>query len=184
MRKTYRPASATIAVAGAGLLGAFLLGDAFVRGGVVQGLLLAPWVLLAVWIIYTLLYAPFIATDENAIVIANPLRVTRVPWPSVTDIRLRWQVTVDTAEGRSIAAFGGPSPSRPSRVGRGAWSSVREEAERMPAAVRELEEIRSAWEEHAPEAPDEAISVTWNRAVLLPLAVIVLWAALALAFGG
>ncbi|MDQ1216047.1 PH domain-containing protein [Microbacterium arborescens] len=184
MRKTYRPASATIAVAGAGLLGVFLLGDAFVRGGVVQGLLLAPWVLLAVWIIYTLLYAPFIATDESAIVIANPLRVTRVPWPSVADIRLRWQVTVDTADGRSISAFGGPSPSRPSRVGRGAWSSVREEAERMPTAVRELEEIRSAWEEHAPEAPDKAITATWNRAVLVPLAVIVLWAAVALAFGG
>ncbi|MGR6741384.1 PH domain-containing protein [Microbacterium sp. F1-18] len=184
MSKTYRPASATIAVVGAGLLGAFLLGDAFVRGGVVQGLLLAPWVLLAVWLIYTLLYAPYVATDERAIAIANPLRVTRVPWPAVSDIRLRWQVTVDTVDGRSIAAFGGPSPSRPARVGRGAWSSVREEAAKMPTAVREIEEIRAAWDENASEAPAEPITRSWNRAVLIPLAVIVVWAAIALVFGG
>lgn len=184
MNKTYRPASATIAVAGAGLLAAFLLGDVFVRGGVLQGLLIAPWVLLAVWVIYTLLYAPFVAIDESAIVVANPLRVTRVPWAAVTGVRLRWQIVVDTADGRSITAFGGPSPGRPARVGRGAWSSVRDEAERMPAAVREIDEITQAWDANAPGAVTAPITTTWNRAVLLPLAAIALWAAIALVVGG
>ncbi|MEH3089418.1 MAG: PH domain-containing protein [Microbacterium arborescens] len=174
MTKTYRPVSATIAVVGTGLLGLFLLGDAVVRTGVASALMIAPWVLLAVWVIYTLLYASHISVDDEAVVVANPLRVTRVPWPEVTDIRMRWQVTVDTRDGHSIAAFGGPSPSRPARPIRAARLSTTPETERTPAAVRDVAEIRDLWQQHVDDTASRPIERTWNRAVLLPLAVIAL----------
>ncbi len=183
MTKTYRPASATVAVVGAGLLGLFLLGDVFVRGGLVQGLLVAPWVLLAGWIIYTLLYVPVVRIDELGIDIVNPLRVTRAPWSAVADVQLRWQVTVQTIDGRTISAFGGPSPGRPARLSRGARESERDEA-RTPVALRQVDEIREAWQDHAGDAGDAAVTTTWNRAALIPLAVVAVSAVVALVVGG
>lgn len=184
MTKTYRSASAIVAVAGFGILGVFLLGDVFVRGGVIQGFLVAPWVLLAVWVMYALLYAPFVAIDDSAIVIANPVRVTRVPWSAVVDVRLRWQVTVDTTDGRSVSAFGGPAPGRPARLPRAARASETDEATRAPAAVREVDEIRALWRANADQPRRDAVTTTWNRAVLIPLTVIVAAAAVALVVGG
>lgn len=184
MTRTYRSGSAIVAVAGFGILGLFLLGDVFVRGGVVQGLLVAPWVLLAVWLMYALLYAPFVATDDSAIVIANPLRVTRAPWSAVADVRLRWQVTVDTTDGRSVSAFGGPSPGRPARVSRAARATEADEASRAPAAVREVDEIRALWQENADQPQADTVTTTWNRAVLIPFAVIAAGAVAALVIGG
>ncbi|SDQ06567.1 PH domain-containing protein [Microbacterium sp. cf332] len=182
MTKTYRPASATVAVVGAGLLGLFLLGDVFVRGGLVQGLLVAPWVLFALWSIYTLLYASVVRIDEHAIVVVNPLRVTRVPWSAVADIQLRWQLAVVTVEGRVISAFGGPSPGRPARLGRAARASESDEA-RTPSGLRQVDEIREAWHEHSGDAVDTAVTTAANRAVLVPLAVVVASALIALVVG-
>ncbi|QLD10586.1 PH domain-containing protein [Microbacterium oleivorans] len=184
MRKTYRPASAVVAVAGFGILGVFLLVDVFVRGGALQGFLIAPWVLLALWVMYALLYAPFVSIDDRAIVIANPFRVTRVPWSAVSDVRLRWQVTVDTTEGRSFSAFGGPSPGRPARVPRGARTIEAHDAPRGPAAVREVDEIRERWRENADRPGESRVTTIWNRAVLIPLAVIAVYAVVAVVVGG
>lgn len=177
MKKTYRPVSATVAVVGSGLLGLFVLGDAVVRVGVLPALTIAPWVLLALWAIYTLLYASHISVDDEAIVVANPLRVVRAPWPEVSDIRMRWQVTVDTRDGRSVAAFGGPSPSRPARPIRAARIGTATESERTPTAVRDVDEIRGLWQKHVQDATDAVVERTWNRAVLVPLAVILLGSA-------
>ncbi|KAA9086665.1 PH domain-containing protein [Microbacterium radiodurans] len=183
MRKTYRPASATVVVVGSGLLAVFLLGDVFIRGGVAQGLRLTPWVALVVWAIYATLFAPSVAVDERAIVIANPLRVTRAPWPAVTDVRLRWQIVVDTTDGRSVSAFGGPSPGRPARPLRGARRSEVDEAARTPASVREAEEIRETWRANVDAPGETSVTTSWNRQVLIPFAVIAAGIALTLILG-
>ena len=93
-RRIFRSTSAAIGmVASAGIAGLLLI-DAFVRGGVEQGLLITPWVLLVLWGIYVFSYAPHVRTDADGIRLHNVLNVIDIPWSQVSAIRLRWQLEV------------------------------------------------------------------------------------------
>lgn len=96
-----RQTSGTIGLIVSGAVAALLLVDAAMRAGILEMLRLAPWVLLALWAVYVLLYASHIAVDRRGATVQNYLRVTRMPWTEVTDIALRWQMVFALAGGGS-----------------------------------------------------------------------------------
>jgi hypothetical protein len=71
------------------------------------------------WVLWVLTYRPSIRLDDDALTVVNPLRVTRVPWGEVADVRLRWQIVVEATDGRKVACWGGPSLPRPKPARRG-----------------------------------------------------------------
>ncbi|MCR2801277.1 PH domain-containing protein [Microbacterium sp. zg-Y818] len=179
-RRAYRSGSGTVALVAAGAMTAFLLGDAVLRAGFGQMLVLAPGILLVDWIIFAALYAPTVHTDAQGITVVNPLRRAAVPWARVRDITTRWQLTLQLDDGSKVVAFGGPAlrPPRPRR-GRGA------DAERHVPACSDVELIRRHWEAAVDRGPATGqVKRGWNLPVVLSLAGVIAWALLALMVGG
>ena len=86
---------------------ALLLGDVVVRGSVPQALLIAPWLLIPVWFVYVFLYAPHIAVTDDDVRVHNILRTVRLPWSTVEDVRMRWQLEFELTEaGRAHGDLG------------------------------------------------------------------------------
>ncbi|WP_029149214.1 PH domain-containing protein [Microbacterium indicum] len=127
---------------------AYLLIDVFVRGDALQGVLIAPWMLLAVWFVWVFLVSPRIVADAAGATVRNPFVVSEIPWGAVRAIGLRYQTEFELRAGGRITAWGGAArgPAR-SRRGRAAaderiddqlseLEKLREGADRAPAAVR------------------------------------------------
>ena len=112
-----KPAVASGLVA---VLGLFLLGDAAFRGSWDVVLRAAGPIAVLVWALWVLTYRPCIVIDERAVTVVNPLRRTVVPWQAVADVRLRWQIVIETVAGRKVQCWGGPSLPRPKPARR--WS--------------------------------------------------------------
>lgn len=172
-----------------------LLGDALVRAGVVEMLRLAPWVLIAVWAVYVLLYASHITFDGEGATVQNYLRITRVPWPRVRDIAMRWQVVFGLDDGSSLPAYGGPVAGRPGRAPRtdrtraaGTGPAGPSSGRAVPAALRDVAELRDAWQgvdawqpgsAGAPagrDGGDLGIQRSWDVPALVALVIIVVGA--------
>lgn len=153
-----------LVVTGAAVLG--LLIDVLVRGGAVDLLLIAPWMLLPVWVVWAFLASPRLRADAEGVSIRNPLRTTSGPWSSVEDLAMRWQVEVRFVGGRTVQA----------------WSvAARKANPRNPEqpAERELEILRELREAAAPSALAPVPTVRWNADILLVLAALIVWAAVA-----
>ncbi|MDR6876338.1 MULTISPECIES: PH domain-containing protein [Microbacterium] len=150
----------------------FLLGDVVVRGSAVDAVLIAPWLLLPVWFVWTFLFAPSVHADEDGVVVRNPLRTTRAPWSAVRDIVLRWQIAFVLADGRDLQAWAAAA-KRPS--GR---------AHTPQPAERELEilrELREAAADGAAPADGGEVRTSWNAREIGLLAAILIWAAVSVA---
>lgn len=164
-RRVFRATSAPVTMIGAGAVAVFLLGDALLRGGVGQTLLLAPWILLVLWIVYAAVFTPRVETDAAGITVVNVLRTARVPWGRVTDLSTRWQVTLQLDDGSRVAAFGGPSPRR---------SRSRDQRE---TPYSDMDLIRREWEDaREADVPGGPVQRRWNVGVVVSLAVLVVWA--------
>lgn len=181
-RDVLRATSGTVAMIVSGVVAIFLLGDAVLRAGWGEMLLLAPWVLLAVWSVYLLMFASAIETDATAATVQNFLRRTRLPWGAITDIRLRYQVVFVYAEGaRELKAFGGPAAGRPGRPSRTRADGGRRE----PPALREVDALRDRWDAAVRAgAPGGIPSRSWDLIGIGSLAAIVVWAAVAVMITG
>ncbi len=171
-----RATSGTIALIVAGVVAVALLIDAVVRAGVVEMLRLSPWVLLVVWIVYVLMYASHIAYDGGGATVQNYLRRTRIPWARVTDIGLRWQVIFTLDGGDTVPAYGGPVAGRPGRAER---RSAQQPSRAVPAALRELGDLRDAWQGGdppvaAPGSGATEVERSWDLPALVALGVIVI----------
>lgn len=81
------------------------------------------------WGLWVVTYRPHVALDEQAVTVVNPLRVTQVPWGDVADVRMRWQIVVETTEGRRVSCWGGPSLPRPKPARRGEPRTLPQPAE-------------------------------------------------------
>ncbi|AZS37233.1 hypothetical protein CVS47_01865 [Microbacterium lemovicicum] len=172
----FRATSGTIALIAAGVVALLLLGDAVVRAGWGQMLLLAPWVLLVVWLIYVSMYASAIETDAAGATVQNFLRRTRVPWAKVQDIRLRYQVVFELDDGRLFKAYGGPVAGRPVRD-RGRMGL---QMRREPPALRELSLIQEQWETAREQGtPDTPVTRSWDILALVAFGVIAVGALVA-----
>ncbi|MDL5350650.1 PH domain-containing protein [Microbacterium sp. zg-YB36] len=163
-RRIFRATSATISLIVAGVAGALVLGDALVRGGLGQTLLLAPWVLLIVWVVYAVVYVPRVEMDAEGITVVNVLRTTRVPWPRVTDMDTRWQLVVHLDDGSRVGAFGGPSLRR----------SRSRSAQQSETPFSDMALIRGEWDAARDAGvPAGPVQRRWNGGVVVSLVVLV-----------
>ncbi len=173
--RTYRPVSGRVVLALVAIMAIVMLVDALVRAGIVQTLLITPWVLLGVWIVYELSFVSSVKTDTRGARVTNLLRVTSFGWDRVRDIDLKWQLVFTLMDGSDVTAMGGPARARPNRMPRGdgdAGASV-------PRGIRVLDEIRELWTA-APDDADAPIRRSWDWPALVALAVIVIWAVTAI----
>ncbi|MGN7950118.1 PH domain-containing protein [Microbacterium sp. 22215] len=168
--RTFRAASGPVSLVLCSLLALFLLGDAVVRAGWGQMLLLAPWVLLGLWVVYEIAFVSVVRVDDDGAVVQNMLRRTSFGWSRVRDIDLRWQLLFSLEDGSDLSCYGGPARARPVRRP----TSGDDEA-KAPAGLRELTEIRDRWQQ-APATADAPVRRTWDAQALIALGVIALWA--------
>lgn len=171
--RTFRSPSGLVMMIASGALALFLLGDAVVRASWSQMMLLAPWVLLALWLVYELSFSSFVRIDDSGVVVQNMLRRTTFGWRRVRDIDMRWQLEFDLDDDRTVTAFGGPTHARPPKTSR---RDVGGGGVRVPAGLRDLTEIRDRWDAvHGTDA-DAPIRRTWDIPALVAIGVIVVWA--------
>lgn len=171
--RIFRAPSGLFAIGIAILLALFLLGDAVVRAGWGRMLLLAPWILLALWIVYENAYVSRVQIDDDGVTVQNLLRRTSFGWKRVRSIELRWQLVFVLDDGRKLSCYGGPAKAGPVR------RPGRDGDSREPAGIRALSEIEERWEA-APDTADAPITRSWDLPALLGLGVIVIWAIVAI----
>ncbi|MCM3779383.1 PH domain-containing protein [Microbacterium hydrocarbonoxydans] len=168
--RTFRAASGPVTFVLCSLLALFLLGDAVVRAGWGQMLLLAPWVLLGLWVVYEVAFVSTVRVNESGAVVQNMLRRTSFGWNRVRDIDLRWQLVFSLDDGTDVTCYGGPARARPTRRPADDDSEAK-----APAGLRDLTEIRDRWQT-ASGPTDAPIRRGWDGRALLALGVIVAWA--------
>ncbi|WP_460775169.1 PH domain-containing protein [Microbacterium sp. GXF7504] len=127
--------------------------------------------LLVLWAVYVGLYASHVATDATGVTVQNYLRRTRIGWGAVTDVAMRYQLVITTADGRRITCYGGPATGRPARA-------VRRGEDAGSAASGD---IVDAWETARRDAgADTAVTRSWDVPALVALLVLVAGALVAL----
>lgn len=173
--RTFRAASGPVFLVLSALFAVFLLGDAVLRAGWGQMLLLAPWVLFGLWVVYEVAFVSSVRIDDAGGTVQNMLRRTTFGWRRVRDIDLRWQLVFSLDDGTDITCYGGPARARQRRA------SARQDGEerKAPTSLRDLTDIRDRWEA-ADLAADAPIRRSWDRAALLALGAIVVWAVVAI----
>lgn len=168
--RTFRAASGPVFLIVCALLALFLLGDAVLRAGWGSMLLLAPWILLGLWVVYEVAFVSFVRIDDAGGTVQNMLRRTTFGWRRVRDIDLRWQLVFSLDDGTDVTCYGGPARARQRRtVGR------QDEERKAPTSLRDLTDIRDRWEA-SDLAADAPIRRTWDGPAIIGLAVIVVWA--------
>ncbi|MER7448227.1 PH domain-containing protein [Microbacterium sp. NPDC097977] len=172
--RTFRAASGSVSLVICALLALFLLGDAVVRAGWWSMLLLAPWVLLGLWVVYEIAFVSMVRVDSEGATVQNMLRRTSFGWAAVRDIDLRWQLVFTLADGSDVTCYGGPARARPVRR-----PGAEGEAAKAPTGLRDLTDIRDRWEA-VPSTGQAPIRRTWDVRALSALAVILLWAAVSI----
>ncbi len=172
--RTFRASSGPVILILTALFALYLLGDAVVRAGWGQMLLLAPWILLIVWAVYELSFASSVQIDDHGAVVQNFLRRTTFGWHRVRDIDLRWQLEFALEDGSTLSSYGGPARSRPVRT-RGS----EDEPVKAPAGLRDLTAIRDRWDAAAGVAASAPIRRSWDAPALIALGIIAVWATVA-----
>lgn len=176
--RVFRTASGTVALVVVAAIAVIFLGDAVLRAGWGEMLLIAPWLLLIVWGAYVSGFASTIRTDAAGATVQNLLRRTRVPWAAVTDIVLRYQVAFVLDDGREVRAFGGPMLGRPGRLDAAASATS---PRHVPAPLRQLELIRAPWQAADAAAPHGDLTHSWDVPAIVVFGVLAAWAACAVA---
>lgn len=172
--RTFRASSGPAALVIGSLLALFLLGDAVLRAGWGQMLLLAPWVLLVLWIVYVNSYASAVRIDDEGVAVQNLLRRVEFGWQRVRDVELRWQLVFSLDDGTDLSCYGGPAKAGSFRM-----PTRADGEERVPAGLRALAEIEQR-RDAAPATADAPIRRSWDRPALIALAVLVVWAVAAI----
>lgn len=186
--RVLRAPAGLVWLVGVAAVAVFLLGDVAVRGSVPQALLIAPWLLIPVWFVYVFLYAPHLAVTADGVRVHNILRTVRVPWSTVDEIRMRWQLEFAlTAEARAAGDLG----ARTRRTGVvEAWAVTARPRQRPAARAARahadadtLEVLRGL---HASVGPQPGAHVTrsWNVVALGSAALIAVWCASAWLIAG
>lgn len=171
--RTFRSSSGTVVMVVSLALAVFLLGDAVVRGGWTQTLLLAPWVLLGLWIVYEISYVSMVRIRDDGAQVQNMLRRTDFGWHRVRDIDLEWQLKFSFDDDTELTCWDGPAHARPRR------SKMRDEETSVSTSLRSFTDIRDRWQAAAGHGASAPIRRSWDTSALLALGVIVLWAVVA-----
>lgn len=155
------------------LIAAALLMDAVVRSGFIEAVLLAPWMLLILWVIYVVGIASDVRADRRGAGVQNLLRRTWMPWNRVKRIAMRWQLELTLDDGAVVRCFGSPGRTRPRRIGP---ERTREDGNGAAEdGIAKMQRFRLD-----PELDADAVVVrTWDWPAIVALAVLVLWTLIA-----
>jgi hypothetical protein len=171
--RVFRVTGSVILFAICGVISAGLLIDAVVRAGLIEALLLAPWMLLILWVIYVVGIASDVRADRRGAGVQNLLRRTWMPWNRVKRIAMRWQLELTLDDGSVVRCFGSPGRTRPRRIGP---ERTREDGNgAVEDGIARMQRFRLD-----PELRADAVVVrTWDWPAIIALAVLVLWAVVA-----
>ena len=187
-KRVFSVTGAVILLAICAFLTLVALIDAVLRSGVEGALLVAPWPLLALWIVYVVGVASDIRADRTGVRVQNFLRRTWVSWARVKRIAVRWQLEITLDDGAIIRCLGGPMRSRSRRIGPertredsatqshdgiAALHRMRAEAElRSDAEVRSGGGVSSGGEVRS----GAEVTHTWDIPALAALVILAAWA--------
>jgi hypothetical protein len=157
----------------AAFLGLALLVDAAVQGSWDVVLTAVGPVAVVLWGIWVLMVRPSVRVASDDLTVVNPLRRIVVPWGRVEDVRMRYQILVETDEPGRLTCWGGPTLPRPKPARRG-------ERPVMPTSG-ELTVVLDGWA----VARDRGVGTgpvirSWDRTAVLAGAVAVLLLAVSL----
>ncbi|MDQ1206524.1 PH domain-containing protein [Microbacterium sp. SORGH_AS_0862] len=143
-----------------------------------SALLLAPWILLALWGIYVGVFVSSVTSSADGLRVQNFLRVTRIPFSAIADIRMRYQLVIETMEGRTLTCYGGPVSARS-----GARRSP--SGDRPAAGSQDAERIIDDWQSALePTAVPAHVLRMWDVPALVALIALAVWAGIAVAVVG
>lgn len=77
--------------------------EAFVRA--------LPWAVAVSVLAWMVFWMPRVDVDGEGVLVVNPLRTVRVPWPALIDVRTRYSLTLVTPSGE-VKAWAAPGPGR------------------------------------------------------------------------
>lgn len=177
--RTYRAATGIAMLAGCAAISVFLLVDVAVRAGAEQVLLYAPWVLLVLWLVYESSVVSKVRVDDDGVQVQNFLRRTSFGWRRVTEVDLRWQLDFVLEDGRKLSCWGGPGRIQsPKMVRKGDTSEIK-----VPQSLQILSDVQTRWERAVQRevGADAPIRRSWDWPALIALALILAWAATAVA---
>jgi hypothetical protein len=97
-RVVYRPMLSVVTGVVVLVLAAFLLFDTIRRGTGADAWALGAGLVFGSLIVYVASIRPAVVAEPRRLVVKNPLRDIAVPWASIHDLRLRYQLDVLTAE--------------------------------------------------------------------------------------
>lgn len=98
------------------VLGAIGLGSLVVAGEPLDVLTRGWGILLLVYGVWMLYWAPSVTVGEEAVVVDNPGRRIEVPWGAIERIDTAWALRLHTRE-RRVTAWAAPAPSRYATTG-------------------------------------------------------------------
>lgn len=145
-------------------IAAFLLVDMAIRGSVWDAFLVAPWLAAICWVVWVFQVVPRIEADDSAARLFNLLRVIDVPWGTVAEVRLRYNVEFTLRQGGKITAWGGSSRRLHRSIGR---RSAEDPADSEAEALQRLHS-------HADGSPG-AVTKTWDWPSIAAAIVIAAW---------
>lgn len=160
-----------LVVVGVGV--AALLVDVLVRGGALDLVLVAPWLLLIVWVVWAFLATPSLRADERGVSVRNPLRSTTAGWAAVREVTLRWQLELRLDGDRRLQVWAVQARRAPRRTGDAAAAGSGREQQ----VLEDLRDLRTS----AVRSASADVRQRWNLDALVVLAVLVVWAAVAVA---
>lgn len=130
---------------------ALLLADAVYRGQWVVLFVSLPPLATIVWVVWILVYRPCIRYDDDAMEVVNVGRVTRMPWPLIVDLTMRFQVVALLADEKKVVSWGGPTMPR---------TKARRPGDPLAAAVRppEMDLLLDAWHAHSGDTTRAAVT--------------------------
>ncbi|NYI68061.1 PH domain-containing protein [Spelaeicoccus albus] len=154
-----------------------------------------------VWAIFD---RPFLRVSDGGIDIGNIARLVHIPWPSVTDLELRWGLRVVTSFGK-YTAWSVPAPKRPSlgstlaggtsvmqqKASQSAASLLDKnsqkrrtdsvESEAAVSASKRWESLKDAGHLDNPRLDDAKPTTTWHKDVVSICGILIVLTAIGLA---
>ena len=117
-RLVYRPLSGRIGAACFALLALWWAVALVLGGHPRQALIGVPLLAAAVAAVWAVFWRPAVVVDDDAVLLLNPVRDVRVPWPALEDVDTRFALTL-TASGRRYQSWAAAAPGRGLGLSRG-----------------------------------------------------------------
>lgn len=147
-----------------------------------SALRLLPFTALAALVVHALFWRPRVAVDGEGVTLTNVVRDVRIPFARLEDVRTRFALTLDTAQG-SYTSWSSPAPGRTT-----SWGLSRKDAGGVEAMGTPVDQGLSAsaapntdsgaaallvrhrwdvWREHGGSAGAGPVTREWNLPVVL-----------------